>query len=208
MLGKLTGNKMVLGAVVGVLGGLVVAVLLVFVLGVGSSPAPATEAAKGEPAKAAAAKATPKKGEPVKYGPTYTIRDRIVNLADPGGRRYLRFTVAIEFEPHADPTKADAHGDEAATHLLLYVPGEDGGYQEVVPGKPGDAQKAFDEAVKKFVPAMEDAVMTILSSKTFAEVSSAEGKEQAKKEIKDRVQAIVGDEEHVTNVYFTEFVVQ
>lgn len=90
----------------------------------------------------------------------------------------------------------------------MYVPGQDGGFQETTAGKPGDAEKAFNEAIRKFVPAIEDAVIGVLSSKTYAEVATAEGREQVKREIKDRVQRVVGDEQQVTNVYFTDFVVQ
>src|SRR5437762_1372056 len=110
MLAKITGNKMILGAVVGIVGGLIVAILLVVVMGVGRSPSTSAAEAAGKPgekpgAGAAAktpSKTTPAAGEHVvetKFGPTFVIKDRIVNLADPGGRRYLRFSVTIQFAP-------------------------------------------------------------------------------------------------------------
>src|SRR5687767_14567198 len=99
LISKITGNKMILGATVGIVGGLIVAVLLVGVLGVGGSSASNDPAAVAKATPKAAGKATPKAGSAAHaFGPTFTIRDRIVNLADPGGRRYLRFTVGIEFE--------------------------------------------------------------------------------------------------------------
>lgn len=211
MLAKITGNKAILGAVVGIVGGLVVAVLLVLVLGVGSSPAP-VEAAKGGEKTATAAKAAPAK-TPTKgvspaeeghgFGPAFLIKDRIVNLADAGGRRYLRFSVAIEFA-QKEEKKASVSGNQ----LALYVPATDQAeYQEVTGGKV-DPEKEFLARIKKYTPAMEDTVTTVLSSKTSAELGASEGKDAAKKEIKDRLQRILGAEETVTNVYFTEFVMQ
>ncbi len=138
------------------------------------------------------------------FGPTLVIRDRIVNLADPGGRRYLRYSVAIEFAPHEQ-----SHGmAEDWSALISYRSSDRGGYQEVTGGASADPQKDFEEAMKRYLPPIEDAVTTVLSSKTFAELSTAEGKDQTKRDIRDRVQRIVGDVEHVTNVYFTEFVIQ
>jgi flagellar FliL protein len=217
MLAKITGNKAILGAVVGIVGGLVVAVLLVVVLGVGSSPtpaavddhgvakAPATTAKAAAPATGAKApsKGVVPAGEAHSFGPTFLIRDRIVNLADPGGRRYLRFSVAIEFAE-----KEAAHASVGGNQLALYVPETDAPeYQEVTGGKV-DPEKEFLARIKKYTPAMEDAVNTVLSSKTSAELGSAEGKEAAKGEIKARLQRVLGAEETVTNVYFTEFVMQ
>jgi flagellar FliL protein len=113
------------------------------------------------------------------------MKDRIVNLADPGGRRYLRFSAAIEFAP------PEAEGDKAAQS-----------------GASKDSDKEFQARVRKFTPLIEDAVVTVLSSRSFDEVRAAEGREQSKREIKARVQAGIGATPAVTNVYFTEFVVQ
>ncbi|TAK21370.1 MAG: flagellar basal body-associated FliL family protein [Chloroflexota bacterium] len=137
------------------------------------------------------------------FGPTLVIRDRIVNLADPGGRRYLRFTIAIEFASHEE-AKAVA---EDWTPLISYRAARDS-YLPVTGGASKDPQKDFEIHMKRYVPAIEDAIGTVLSSKTYADLVSSEGKDAAKREIRDRVQSIVGDAEHVTNIYFTEFVVQ
>src|SRR5688572_5002514 len=144
MLAKITGNKMILGAVVGIVGGLIVAVMLVVVMGVGRSSPPVEAAADPKTgakaaAPAAAGKATPKTGAKAateaKFGPTYIIKDRIVNLADPGGRRYLRFSVAIEFEPHAEAASAPIERSTGGNQLVLYVPeDDDAAYQPVTGG--------------------------------------------------------------------------
>ncbi|TAK25344.1 MAG: flagellar basal body-associated FliL family protein [Chloroflexota bacterium] len=205
LIAKITGNKIVLGGVIGGLIGLVAIVLFV-VMGVGGASVPTEAAAPGKGSatktlKPAADKAT---SDLRKFGPTYVMKDKIVNLADPGGRRYLRFTVAIEFEAHTEE-KASA---PLANDLVSFEPGRDRPLQPVTGGASKDPDKDFLAAIKKYIPAIEDAVTTVLSSKTYADLASAEGKDQAKKEIKDRVQRLLGDSEHVTNVYFTEFVVQ
>ena len=207
---------MILGAVVGILGGLVVAVLLVVVVGVGrSTPAPEAAAA-GKPgesaaaAKAAPAQVTPKHGQPAAVGEentrsglNYVIKDRIVKLADAGGRRYLRFTAALEFAP-----KEEKKGSVRGNQLAVYRPElDDSEYQTVAEGK-ADPDKEFQARIKKFAPALEDVVTTVLSSKTSNDLGSLEGKEAAKKEIKERCNRILGEDEKITNVFFTDFVMQ
>ncbi|HEY3082419.1 MAG TPA: flagellar basal body-associated FliL family protein, partial [Chloroflexota bacterium] len=143
------------------------------------------------------------------FGPTYLIKDRIVNLADGAVRRYLRFSVAIEFASHETPkaSAAPPSGD-ARSHLIGYTPGYDG-YQQVSGGGKNDAEKQFQNHVKRYAPAMEDAVTTLLSSKTYAEVATAERREATKQEIKARLGSLLdGTDLTVTNVYFTDFVVQ
>jgi flagellar basal body-associated protein FliL len=187
-------------------------------MGVGRSSSPTAEASAtkpGEKAPAAATKAPAKAASAsagheadAKFGPTYVIKDRIVNLADPGGRRYLRYSVAIEFEAHTEAALVPiAPEREGGFQLVAYVPDDDASYQPVTSGGK-DPDKEFQAAIKKYVPAIEDVVTTVLSSKTYDEVRSVEGKDAAKREIKDRVQRVLGDDQHVTNVYFTDFVVQ
>ena len=130
----------------------------------------------------------PRRAEPGSARPgggTYLMKDRIVNLADPGGRRYLRFSAAIEFAP---------------------LESEPGKNAQAGAGK--DADKQFQAQVRKFTPAVEDAVVTVLSSKGYDEVRTVDGREQSKREIRARVQSAIGTELTITNVYFTEFVVQ
>jgi flagellar basal body-associated protein FliL len=212
---KLTGNKMILGAVVGIAGGLIVAVLLVVVMGVGRSSSPTAAAAAGA---SAATKPTTKAplasagAADARFGPTYVIKDRIVNLADPGGRRYLRFSVTIQFEP-TDPQASLPGGAarEGGFQLALYVPELDAAStrgQLVTGGKADDPDKAFQGQIRPYTAAIEDAVTSVLSAKTYDEVRGPDGKEHAKREIKDRVQRIVGDRFRVADVFLTDFVVQ
>src|SRR5262249_16353570 len=147
-----------------------------------------------------------------RFGPTYVIKDRIVNLADPGGRRYLRFSVTIQFQPPAE-THAGALAPSGGFQLMDYLPelDGDGGRSQLVASGGGagkDPDKEFQPLIKPYAGAIEDAVTAVLSAKTYDEVRSNDGKELTKREIRDRVQRIVGDKFTVSEVYLTDFVVQ
>jgi flagellar FliL protein len=88
-----------------------------------------------------------------------------VNLADAGGKRYLRLGMEVEA------------GSDISKEL-----------------------KALDAKVR-------DAVITLLAGKSFAEISSPEGKVLLKAEVAARLNQILGAPK-VVRVYFTEFVVE
>lgn len=69
-----------------------------------------------------------------------------------------------------------------------------------------DQEKTAGE-LKKSLPLIRDALILLFSNKTYADISTAEGKGQLKKEILQRLSALPGGRK-VTNVYFTEFVAQ
>ena len=69
-----------------------------------------------------------------------------------------------------------------------------------------DGSKALEEVTKR-EPQIRDAIIILLSSKTFEDVMQVEGKEKLKKEIITRVNSFVGTGK-AKQVYFTEFVVQ
>jgi flagellar FliL protein len=54
---------------------------------------------------------------------------------------------------------------------------------------------------------IRDKILTLVSSKTFAEVSTVEGKERLREQIQEQVSPIV-EAGKVTEVYYTEFIVQ
>ena len=67
-----------------------------------------------------------------------------------------------------------------------------------------------EEAAKeleKSMPRIRDALILLLSSKTYLDLASYQGKQQLKEEIKQKVSALP-DGKKVTDVFFTEFVAQ
>jgi flagellar protein FliL len=99
-------------------------------------------------------------------GPLYNLDTMIVNLADHGGKRYLRVTMALEL---SDP--------EAVA------------------------------AIENRLPQIRDAILMILPTKKYEEVSTTEGKIALRTEIMEKINALM-TKGQVNNIYFTEFVVQ
>jgi flagellar FliL protein len=89
-----------------------------------------------------------------------------VNLADRGGKRYLRVTMALEL---SDP--------EAMT------------------------------TIESRLPQVRDAILMILPTKKYEDVSTTEGKIALRKEIMEKINSLM-TKGQVNNLYFTEFVVQ
>ena len=61
--------------------------------------------------------------------------------------------------------------------------------------------------VDKYKPQIRDTILLLLSSKSFPEISTMEGKLELKRALLSRINQILG-EVIVTRLYFTEFVVQ
>lgn len=99
-------------------------------------------------------------------GPLYSFDPFIVNLADPGGSRYLKVSM-----------QAELSGEELM------------------------------EELEKRKPQVRDIVLTVLSSKAYPEVSTAQGKLALKQEIMRRVNLTLSGGSLV-NIYFMEFVAQ
>lgn len=123
--------------------------------------------------------ALPSPGE----GLMFDTGTKIVNLADPGGRRYLKISVALEFAPH-DVEFYTLAGEERIAALT-----------------------AFGEEMNSKKPIIDDLLNTLLSSKTFDQIYTVEGKEALRQDIVARVNALLPNE-ILMYVYFTEFVVQ
>jgi flagellar FliL protein len=99
-------------------------------------------------------------------GPLYSLDTMIVNLADRGGKRYLRVTMALEL---SDP--------EAMT------------------------------TIESRLPQVRDAILMILPTKKYEDVSTTEGKIALRKQIMEKINGLM-TKGQVNNLYFTEFVVQ
>jgi len=125
------------------------------------------------PGSAANAQAAPVPTPQPRPGIMYPLKERIVNLADDKGKRYLKISLTLQLKASDKPLTPEQEKEEMA----------------------------------RLEPVVEDAVTTILTSKTFDQVITAEGKEALKAEIRDKLNEIMG-EGKVERVFITDFVVQ
>jgi flagellar FliL protein len=136
------------------------------------------------PTQAAAETPTP---EPHIYAPgegvMVNMSTKIINLMDPGGRRYIRVTIVVEFAPdNPDYQKLAA---EAKTAYLTQ----------------------FQDKLNSLLPIMDDTAITLLSTKTYEDLYTADGKEKLRQELMNTLSQKL-PELHIISIYFTEFVVQ
>ena len=99
-------------------------------------------------------------------GPIYPLDTFIVNLADKGGKRYLRITIDLELD-----------GEE------------------------------LESEITKRLPQVRDSILTILPTKRFEDISSAQGKTELRDQMLERINGMLARGQ-ITNIYFKEFVVQ
>ncbi|MDL2275789.1 flagellar basal body-associated FliL family protein [Desulfosarcina sp. OttesenSCG-928-G10] len=99
-------------------------------------------------------------------GPMLSLETMIVNLADDGGKRYLRVTMALELS-----------GPEAMSSINMRL------------------------------PQIRDTILMILPTKTYKDVSTTGGKVALRNELMGAVNQLI-NKGRVSNIYFTEFVVQ
>jgi flagellar FliL protein len=69
-----------------------------------------------------------------------------------------------------------------------------------------DSEKSIKE-LEKSLPRIRDALILLLSTKTYAELATAEGKLQLKGEILQRLNKMPGGQK-ISGAYFTEFIAQ
>lgn len=107
----------------------------------------------------------------------FQLENIVVNLNGSDGMRYLAAGVAIEVDL-----------------------GKDG-------GGGGGGHGGGDDHLKEMLPVLKHSVISVLSAKSVAEVSTSEGRELIREEIKEQADHAI-DPIHVHDVFFTEFVVQ
>lgn len=124
----------------------------------------------------------------VQKGFIVDLGDFILNLSDAAPRKYLKVDVALEVSTKPEDSQAAApakkEGEGAAAASLL------------------------DTEMAQFKPAIRDAVITTLSSKTSAELSTTPGKELAKEQITEAVNGIFAGDREVLRVSFGDFIIQ
>jgi flagellar FliL protein len=117
------------------------------------------------------------------HGILMDMGTKVVNLADPGGYRYLRVGLVLEFVPE-NPLWATLEEEEQAAE-------EEKQREEI------SAQRAV----------IDDVAIGLLSDSAFSDIFSIAGKDALKEELRTAINERLGGE-HVVNIYFTEFVIQ
>jgi flagellar FliL protein len=143
-----------------------VVVLLMAMMGAGffilwskiPTPAPAAISPEGQHAEVAQ--------EEQGLGPLYSLGTMIVNLADEGGKRYLRVSIDMEL-----------------------------------------SDKELQDQVEKRLPQIRDTILMILPSKTYKDINTTEGKQALRTQLLAELNKFFSSGS-ITNLYFTEFVVQ
>jgi flagellar FliL protein len=120
------------------------------------------------------AEVAPDKAKPEEIGAVVSVDTFIVNLADPGGNRYLRVTMDLELA-----------------------------------GKPADksAGKTAGDELAKRMPQIRDAILMILSTKRYVDISTPEGKSALREEILNAANGLLASSQ-ISRIYFKEFVIQ
>ena len=132
----------------------------------------------------------------IQKGIIVDLGDFILNLCDENAKKYLKVNVAIEVsKKETDFPKEEAKGG-----------GGGHGHGESAPAP--DPLAAIQTEMNQYKPAIRDAVITNLSSKTSAELSTAAGKELAKEQITNDINSILGGEREVLRVSFGQFIIQ
>lgn len=119
----------------------------------------------------------------------------IVNLSEQ--KSFLKVTLLLEYDQTALTRVTSAKGGKGGGH------GGGGG------GGSAPDPTAMPPQFHLKEPILKDAVIKVLSAKRVAEVLTQEGKEQMKEELIEALNDALGYEEPViTNIYFSEYIVQ
>lgn len=113
----------------------------------------------------------------------YETGQRIVNLADPGGYRFLRVSIVLEFLP--------------ATPDFYSLSGE----------KLTSAEEKFRADIDRQRPLIENVITDVLTSKSFADIFSVDGKNILREELREQLNLNLRNR-YVQRVLLTDFVIQ
>jgi flagellar protein FliL len=108
----------------------------------------------------------------------------------------------------AGPSEVGTHGHiyDMEPFLVNLADPAQPRYLKIRVGLESSEAKANEEYGKK-LPQLRDAILTVLSSKTFKDISDSEGKNKLKEEILSKVNPVLSHF-RMKRIYFTEFVVQ
>ncbi len=136
-------------------------------------------------------------GDELQKGIIVDLGDFILNLCDESQKKYLKVNVAIEVTKKDTDFPAETEETKSSGH---------GGHGAAAPA--ADPMEAIQKEMNQYKPAIRDAVITNLSSKTSTELATAAGKELAKEQITNDINSILGGEREVLRVSFGQFIIQ
>lgn len=126
---------------------------------------------------------------------SFELEPIIVNLSENASFLKVKILVEYDVDMLARATARAEHGGS----------GEGGGHA-ASEGEGGAGSPAIFE---ERLPIIKDAVIRVLSSKKADDVLTSEGKDHLKEELVEAINQALGlDEAPVTNVYFSDFIVQ
>jgi len=129
----------------------------------------------------------------------YAIKDRIVNLADQGGRRYLKVSMVLQVAE----SKNKAHASEGEGTIVFTGWEQPAGSVEATAS--GGAPKAPE---LPNAPQVHDAITTVLSAKRSDEVLTTDGRERLREELRVKINTVMPAGQQVVKVLFTDFILQ
>ncbi|HXI16048.1 MAG TPA: flagellar basal body-associated FliL family protein [Chloroflexota bacterium] len=140
----------------------------------------------------------------------YTIKDRIVNLADQGGRRYLKVRMVLQVAEKKTAKAADGGdgGGDGAGASRPWVPGTPRFVDWEQPGTIVEVVAKDTTAELPNLPQVHDAITTVLTSKRTDELMTFDGRERLRDELMLKLNTVMPTEQQVVKIFFTDFIIQ
>ena len=138
--------------------------------------------------------------QPVEHITEYSIKDRIVNLADQGGRKYLKVSMVLQVAELPGGAGGHASGEGSLQFIAFESP--EGSYEATASGGAAKAPELPNSA------AVHDSITSVLSSKRSDELISFDGKERLKDELKAKINTVLPTGMQVQKILFTDFIIQ
>ncbi len=129
--------------------------------------------------------------------PVYSLGEYVVNLADPGGSRFLKTAITVKVysaEPEEEGKEKKEEKKEGGGHG-----GAEGADPEVA---------AVEHDFAHSMPAIKDLVIATLSTKTAEELASYDTKLALKEEMVEQMNKLLHGKYRVFDLYFTDFIIQ
>ena len=132
----------------------------------------------------------------------YAIKDRVVNLADQGGRRYLKVSMVLVVAESKNKAHAADGGDAEGSIIFTGWVQSDGTVEATASGGAPKAPELPNQAQ------VYDAINTVLSAKRSDDLLTTDGKERLREELRAKINTVMPAGQQVTKILFTDFLLQ